>query len=250
MSRSTELTPPRTSSAGPNCNTRTRPRRWRRQARREDRQVAGDEFPRVRVHCAPRMKDAAVARHHGRHREAAHRARSRAACAHLLALAPVGVQRGDHRRQPRREFRGRHHVSFDAVADHFARAANVREDDRPSHGHGLQRGVGKGLHRRRRQHEHIQRREHRPHVLDCADEVHAVGDFQLRGLALECSSSGPSPAITRCASTRATRRLRSMVSNTAWFFSGRHMPTVPMQQRLGLHSQRGAQPLAGLERAA
>ena len=184
MSCSTELMPPRTSSDGPNCNTRAQPSGGGARRAGSAGSSRCDELPQVRVHCAPRMEDAAVARHHGRHREAGNRAIARR-LPHLLALAPVRVQRGDHRRQPRREFGRRHHVSFDAVADHFARAADVREDDRPAHGHGLERGVGERLHRDRRQHEHIERREHRPHVFDRADEMHAVGDFQRRGPPLE-----------------------------------------------------------------
>ncbi len=40
------------------------------------------------------------------------------------------------------KLRGRDHVPFDAVVDHFARAADVTQDDRTADGHGLERGVG------------------------------------------------------------------------------------------------------------
>ena len=53
--------------------------------------------------------------------------------------------------------------------------------------------------------------------------------------------------MARCASTPATRSRRSVVSSTSWFFSGRHMPTVPISMASGLRPSEARSRLRGLE---
>ena len=147
------------------------------------------------------------------------------------------------------EFGGRNHVTFDAVVDHFPRATDVREDHRAAHRHGLERRIRERLHGDRRQHEHIERGQHRPHVVDARRR--SARDRVISSCAarrLRCSSSGPAPGDHQ---VRIDARHAQPAQRGQQYFlvllRAAHAHGAD-QQRLGLDAERGAQALAGFER--
>ncbi len=244
--------PPRTSSAGPNCNTLTRASAARRAlaqrggtaTARHGRTVVGSALIHDTSPCSRARYAATMAATENRLT-----ARARAAAPICCRLRWSAYNAAISAGSRARELGRRHHVAFDAVVDHLARAADVATGSpggpwtwpRARHSRMIRRPIDGSTNT-------SMRGQHRAHVVELADETHAVGDLQRRGAAQQLFAQRPVCRQSPGAHRRAPRA-GGAASSAALPGSSRapSVRRVPMQQCTGLHAERRAQPLGGFE---